>query len=399
VYNWVDDNDASVRPGSDDTTEPMTVVGPDDLRLTKSGPPQMTIGTPGVFTLDLHNVAAGPAWNLRLLDLLSDEADGGTCDVPPASITAGIFDSTGMTLVSGPLDEGTDFVATFRGAPDCELELEMLTPAAVVGPDQRLIVSYELELDLDSQDGAVLTNVAGAVEWFSADGSVPATAGDRRTFTRTVLDGSVGTPDHEDAHEVLVALPRYRFEKTVRNVTTGEDPATAASPGDRLAYRIEVENLADSPIDDFTLRDELDRLKAPPVFAPEIQGTPGLELQLDGPARSLSATSPVREGETLTFEALGAPGEAAFVAVSPLAAPGWAFPFQGVLLVPLAPLTILSAGFADASGAAALAQPAPGVPAAVQAGTFFAQGVFLDLGAGKAALGGGSATTVLDGAF
>jgi len=268
VYNWVDDNDASVRPGSDDTTEPMTVVGPDDLRLTKSGPPQMTIGTPGVFTLDLHNVAAGPAWNLRLLDLLSDEADGGTCDVPPASITAGIFDSTGMTLVSGPLDEGTDFVATFRGAPDCELELEMLTPAAVVGPDQRLIVSYELELDLDSQDGAVLTNVAGAVEWFSADGSVPATAGDRRTFTRTVLDGSVGTPDHEDAHEVLVALPRYRFEKTVRNVTTGEDPATAASPGDRLAYRIEVENLADSPIDDFTLRDELDRLNAPPVFAP-----------------------------------------------------------------------------------------------------------------------------------
>ena len=62
------------------------------------------------------------------------------------------------------------------------------------------------------------------------------------------------------------------FEKTVANLTRGDDPATVATPGDRLRYRLRVENLADAPLNDFALVDELDRLHATPAFAPGESG-------------------------------------------------------------------------------------------------------------------------------
>ena len=65
------------------------------------------------------------------------------------------------------------------------------------------------------------------------------------TYTRTLTDGTVGVLDHEDAHTVTVGLPAFLFEKTVMNVTSGADPATTATPGDRLRYRLRIENLGD----------------------------------------------------------------------------------------------------------------------------------------------------------
>ena len=76
----------------------------------------------------------------------------------------------------------------------------MLTPATAIDTDERLIVTYRTQLDADSQDGATLTNVAGATEWFDDESSNP----DRVTFTRTLTDGTPGTLDHEDAHTVTV---------------------------------------------------------------------------------------------------------------------------------------------------------------------------------------------------
>ena len=140
----------------------------------------------------------------------------------------------------------------------------MLTPAAAIDTDQRLIITYRTQLDADSQDGATLTNVAGAIEWFDDEISNP----DRVTFTRTLTDGTVGTLDHEDAHTVTVSLRDYLFEKTVVNITTGADPAVQASPGDRLRYRIRIENRDTVPLDLVSVLDELDRLNAPAVFAP-----------------------------------------------------------------------------------------------------------------------------------
>ena len=79
--------------------------------------------------------------------------------------------------------------------------------------------------------------MAGATEWFNSDAST--------VYRRTLTDGTVGVGDHEDAHSVAVDLPVLRFEKTVMNVTTGEDPGTVATPGETLRYRLYVENLRD----------------------------------------------------------------------------------------------------------------------------------------------------------
>jgi uncharacterized repeat protein (TIGR01451 family) len=267
VYNYVDGNLASQRMGAAGTSAAMTIVGPDSVTLEKSGPPSMTLGVPATFTLNVQNTGTGAAWNLSLLDRLPNAPTAGTCDAPATAFTAQVFAADGTTPVSAPLASGTDFSVTSRGEPDCDFTVAMLTPATTVGPTERLILTYQTVLDTDSQEAETLTNVAGAVSWFSADGSLPATVDDRRAYTRVVTDGTVGTLDHEDAYTTTVELPLYRFEKTVVNVTTSQDPATLASPGDVLRYRLRIENLRSAPLLDLSIVDELDRLNAPPAFA------------------------------------------------------------------------------------------------------------------------------------
>ena len=268
LYNYVDGNPTTQRVGTPGTSGDMTIVGPDSMTMTKSGPASMTIGSPSTFTLDLQNTGTGPAWNLRVFDRLPNLPTVGACDSPPTNFTAGVFEADGVTPVSAPLVEGTDFSVAFRGDPDCDVSLDFLTPATTVGAGERLIVGYQSMLDDDSQNGETATNVVGATLWYSADGSSPATAGDRRSFTRVVTDGTVGTPDHEDAFTTPVALPVYAFEKTVVNVTTGEDPALTASPGDVLRYRLRLENQRNAPLENIAITDELDRLNAPGAFEP-----------------------------------------------------------------------------------------------------------------------------------
>ena len=267
-YNWIDGDPTSERPGPSGTTGPMTIIGPDVLTLEKSGPAQMTVGMPGTFTLDVHNAGTGRTWNLTITDQLPDTPTGGTCDAAPAQFTAQVFQADRVTAVSPPLALGTDFAINFTAAPACSFQLALLSPVATIGADERLIVSYETSLDVDSQDGALLTNVSGATEWFSADGSIPETVDDRRVYTRALTDGTVGVLDHEDAHTIAVALPQLAFEKTVMNLTSGADPATSAAPGDTLRYRLRLENLGDIALDDFAVLDELDRLNDPAVFQP-----------------------------------------------------------------------------------------------------------------------------------
>jgi uncharacterized repeat protein (TIGR01451 family) len=75
-----------------------------------------------------------------------------------------------------------------------------------------------------------------------------------------------GTLDHEDAHTTLVFTPTLNFEKYAINVTTGENPATTATPGDTIRYVLQVENVLDTTIDNFSIVDELDSLNALPYF-------------------------------------------------------------------------------------------------------------------------------------
>ena len=100
----------------------------------------------------MHNIGESPAYSTTLYDLLPNQADGGTCDAAPAQFTAQVFEADGSTPVSPVLAEGSDYTVTFLGDPDCNLTINMLTGAAAIGADQRLIISYEATLDIDSQE-------------------------------------------------------------------------------------------------------------------------------------------------------------------------------------------------------------------------------------------------------
>ena len=261
TYNLRNGEPGTQRPGDPGTTEPMTIVEP-DLTMEKTGPLRAGVGVPETFTLNIHNAGDSPAYTVTLTDLLPNQADGGMCDAPPQNITAQVFEADGTTPVSPVLTEGTDFTAIFAGDPACSLTLDMQTSDTTISVDQRLIVTYEAQVDAGSLENTALTNVAGATEWFGLDPSDPA----GRTYTRTVTDGTVGNLDHEDAHTTTVFTPALNFEKYAVNVTTGEDPATVATPGDLIRYTLRVENANDTDIDSFSIVDELDRLNASPYF-------------------------------------------------------------------------------------------------------------------------------------
>ena len=46
------------------------------------------------------------------------------------------------------LAEGTDFTASFAGDPTCSLTLSMQSPETTIGVDQRLIVTFEAQVDV-----------------------------------------------------------------------------------------------------------------------------------------------------------------------------------------------------------------------------------------------------------
>ena len=267
TYNQLDDDPATVRPGDPGTSGPITVIEP-DLTVEKIGPLQLRLNQAGTFTLNVHNVGDSIAWGIYLIDILPNTTDGGMCDAAPTQVTAQVYSADGTTAVGAPLVEGTDFAVTFTPAPDCRYTVEMLTPAAALAPDQRLIVTYDAVLDADTQRDTALTNIAGATEWWSLDDSDPLLAANARNYQRNLTDGTVGVLDHEDAHTLVEFTPELIFEKTVVNVTTGDDPAATATPGDTLRYSLRIENASDTPVDGFSVVDELDRLSAVPAFEP-----------------------------------------------------------------------------------------------------------------------------------
>ena len=234
---------------------------PPGLAMTKTGPSMLRLGEWGNFTLAVQNESESDAYDATIVDLLPDGPDGGMCDVPPEVLSAQVFQSDGVTPVTGkgPLVEGTDYTLTWDGAT-CQLTFVTQSAQSVIAVSERLMIEYRSQLDLDSTDGTILTNVAGATEWFNSDAST--------RYARVLTDGTPGVGDHEDSHDVTVNLPELRFEKTVVNVTTGEDPGTVATPGDTLRYSIYVENLGDVALPDFYIRDELDALNAVASFEP-----------------------------------------------------------------------------------------------------------------------------------
>ena len=255
-------------PGEWGISPPMTIAAP-QIVVTKTGPATLgrtlNLGEWGQFAVDAQNTGLTDAWNVTILDRLPDGPTGGMCNMTPQILNAQVFAADGVTPVpgKGPLTAGTDYTLSYTGAPTCELTLTMLTPASTVGPGEHLIVTYRTQLDSDTQQGATLTNVAGAVQWFNGDSSNP----ERVTYTRTLTDGTVGVTDFQDAHTVTAALSGYFFEKTVVDLTSGAAPATTAAPGDTLRYTLRLQ-ATDLPLTNFTFYDDLGAMNATAVFEP-----------------------------------------------------------------------------------------------------------------------------------
>ncbi|MDH3982918.1 MAG: hypothetical protein OEV02_01810, partial [Gammaproteobacteria bacterium] len=186
-------------PGEWGITQPLTIAAP-ELVMTKTGPATLNrtlnLGEWGEFGLDVQNIGLSDAWDITIRDLLPNGPTGGMCNVTPEILSAQVFAADGTTPVpgKGPLTEGVDYALDYSGAPGCELTLTLLTDQGVIAAGERLIISYQTQLDSDSQNGALLTNIAGVTRWFNGDASNV----DRIAFNRTLTDGTPGTVDHED---------------------------------------------------------------------------------------------------------------------------------------------------------------------------------------------------------
>jgi uncharacterized repeat protein (TIGR01451 family) len=226
------------------------VPGDPNLVLTKTGPATMSIGQWGQFGLNIQNIGSSDAWNVTLLDRFPHGATGGMCNTTPQVLSAQVFQADGVTPVAGkgPLVPGTDLSISYSGAPSCQLTLTMLTAAATIGPNQRLIITYQTQLDANSQSGATLTNIAGATQWFNADSSVST----RQAFTRTLTDGTPGILDFQDAHTVTVVVSALAITKQVSVVGGG-----AATAGGQLQYLVHVTNVSTNPASLVVITDDL----------------------------------------------------------------------------------------------------------------------------------------------
>ena len=200
----------------------------------------------------MHNTGIARAFAPTIIDYLPSTATGGMCSAAPTQVTAQMFQADGVTPVAPRAHCRHRLHGRVRGAPACTLTLNMLTAAAAVGPDQRLIVAYTTLLDANSQTGASLKNVAGATDWYSFDPSTPGDQG--RHYTRAVTDGTPGVLDHQDAFTSTVAGPRFDFKKTSADLDG--DPAVLLA-GERLRYTITVKNVGTDDATDARLRDAL----------------------------------------------------------------------------------------------------------------------------------------------
>jgi uncharacterized repeat protein (TIGR01451 family)/fimbrial isopeptide formation D2 family protein len=235
-------------PGEKGVTPPMTIAAP-NLVFTKTGPATMALGQPGQFGLDILNNGTSDAWNVTLLDRLPKSSPtGGMCASQPQILSAQVFQNGAPVAGKGPLVPGTDFSINFNGAPTCELTLNMLTAAGTIGAGQNLIITYQTQLDANSQPGTQLTNVAGAIQWFDGDPSVST----RQASTRTLTDGTPGILDFQDAHTVTVVVNPLSITKQVSVVGGGP-----ALPGGQLDYLVHVTNVSTNAVTPVVITDDL----------------------------------------------------------------------------------------------------------------------------------------------
>src|SRR5499425_623100 len=218
--------------------------------MTKGGPSTMNPGQLGQFTLNVQNTGNSDAWNTTIVDKLPTGATGGMCTAAPQILSARVFQADGVTPVpgKGPLTAGTDYTVSFAAAPACTLTLNMLSAATVISPLQRLIITYQTQLDANTHNGVTLTNVAGATQWYNG----PSSDSGRQTSTCTLTNGTPGVLDCQDAHTVTVTAAAVAIIKQVTVVGGGP-----AAPGATLDYLVRVTNNSANPASPVVVTDNL----------------------------------------------------------------------------------------------------------------------------------------------
>lgn len=248
---------------------PFTVVEP-DLRMNKiyidlpaPNPPGSVVqGVPIQYEMQVNNVGGASAWDVNITDYLPNQTDpvpplnnrmsGGMCDTTPVI--------TSIDVGGRALSAGVDYTASFQPpASDsdlfCTFSIRLIpsnsgAPAdnARIEAGETLIIRYQTLLDIGTPSGINLTNVAGIDEWFSLDTDGNTVPPEIRRYTRNITlppspnPGTVGINDHEDAETVLTQSPVISILKTVENLSTGQNPALTASPGNTLRYTLTLEN-------------------------------------------------------------------------------------------------------------------------------------------------------------
>ncbi|VAW51072.1 Conserved repeat domain protein [hydrothermal vent metagenome] len=248
LFNNVDNSGIPVSIGPGSTTVDMRVVEP-NLTMDKRGPGGLVnFATPIPYTLVVENIGTGPAFDTTIIDQLPNTPDnppltGGTCDAAPVNFNVRITTTADEVTVVRALVEGVDYTAVHTAAPTCELNITALTNVARIEAGEKLIASYDVSLNVASQSGAQLTNIAGATRWFSLDTAGAGATGETREYIEVITDGTTAIIDHEDASgPVTVEAATLDVQKTVLNVTTAQDPGVDASPSDVLRYTITINN-------------------------------------------------------------------------------------------------------------------------------------------------------------
>src|SRR5499433_3162484 len=237
-------------PGQQGVSSPPLTIAAPGLVMTKRGPSTMNPGQPGQFTLNMQNTGNSDAWNATIVDKLPTWTSGGMGTATPQILSAQVFQADGVTPApgKGPLTAGTGYTLSYAGAPACALTLNLLSAAAVIGPTQRLIVTYQTQLDANTQSGATLTNVAGTTLWYNG----PSSDTGRQSYTCTLTNGTPGVLDCQDAHTVTAVIPALTISKQVTVVGGGR-----ALPGATLDYLVHVTNTSANPVNPVVITDTL----------------------------------------------------------------------------------------------------------------------------------------------
>ncbi|HEY3488219.1 MAG TPA: hypothetical protein VGL10_09145, partial [Gammaproteobacteria bacterium] len=255
--------------------EPELEVVKDFIDLPLPTPAGSVIqGLPAEFEIQVTNTGTSTAWDATIVDMLPNRTDGGAaggmCDTAP-TITQ--IEVNGRGLVAN-----TDYTASFTPAASpadlyCTFTI-VLMPSDAAAPannaridvGETLLIRYETTLDVGTPNSSSLTNVAGATRWFSLNTDGVTVPAEIREYTRTLTlapapnPGTVGTDDHEDAETVNTLSAIIDVTKSVQNLTTGQNPALTAAPGETLRYTIVIENTGPVDASNLQLTDEPDWL-------------------------------------------------------------------------------------------------------------------------------------------